>query len=343
MPLTPKEHTSLTEATLLSSLTPDKGSNSRFKARISREWCTQHSVLGGYITTLLLSAARKSISLNLKDLGGDGKEEGKAKYTDPINVFTQFLHAVPPGGMLIECKILRATSRSCVVQAELSLDADQEKKQEQQLAPLLPRPNPIQEGGPACIAIATFANLDNETGLTQTPTRTSSSNTNAYKPPNRQTECVPIDDPVVDATPVTRKLNWVAPRSRDGLWGHRLGGHQREVWLSFRDGERILELGYLALLSDMPLQPPATHLAGFYNSHALSTLCQSVEFKNRPGPNTQWVLVRSNSQRVVNGRYDLDVQILDEDGDILALSHHVVFIMDLNGKTGRGSGRRARI
>ncbi|KAL4960319.1 thioesterase family protein [Aspergillus stella-maris] len=340
MPLPPKEHASLTEATSLSSLTPDKGSSSRFEARISRDWCTQHSVLGGYITTLLLSAARRSISLNL----GDARVESEAKYADPINVFTQFLRVVPPGGVLIECKILRTTSRSCVVQAELSLDADREKEQEQQQGPhqppLSPHPKPIQEG-PACIAIATFANLDNETGLTQTPTI--SPNTSAYKPPNRQTECVPIDDPVVDATPVTRKLNWVAPCSRDGLWGHRLGGHQREVWLSFRDVERISELGYLALLSDMPLQPPATHSAGFYNSHALSTLCQSVEFKKRPGPNTRWVLVRSNSQRVVNGRYDLNAQILDEEGDILALSHHVVFIMDLDRRTGKESGRSARI
>ncbi|KAL4949644.1 thioesterase-like superfamily-domain-containing protein [Aspergillus filifer] len=215
-------------------------------------------------------------------------------------------------------------------------------QKEQQLS-LPSRPKPVQEG-PACIAIATFANLDNETGLTQTPT--SSSNASAYKPPkppNRETECVPIDDPVVDATPVTRKLNWVAPRSPDGLWGHRLGGHQREVWLSFRNGETISELGYLALLSDVPLQPPATHSAGFYNSHALSTLCQSVEFKKRPGANTQWVLVRSNSQRVVNGRYDLDVQILDEEEDILALSHHVVFILDLDRGTGKRSGRRVRI
>ncbi|KAL4949496.1 hypothetical protein BDW69DRAFT_174272 [Aspergillus filifer] len=118
MPLPLKQHASLTAATSLASLTPDKGSSSRFRASISRDWCTQQSVLGGYISTLLLSAARKSINLNLKD---EVKDEEEAKYPDPINVFTQFLRMVPPGGVLVECKILRATSRSCVIKAELSL------------------------------------------------------------------------------------------------------------------------------------------------------------------------------------------------------------------------------
>ncbi|KAL6231057.1 thioesterase-like superfamily-domain-containing protein [Aspergillus navahoensis] len=180
---------------------------------------------------------------------------------------------------------------------------------------------------PACIAIATFANLDKERGLTQD--RTPSKPVGAHPFPSRETECVTIDDPVVGATPVTRKLPWVAPRSADGLWGHRLGGHQREVWLSFRDGSPISDLLHLALLADTPLQPPATHTAGFYARHALSTLCLSVEFKTRPGLDTKWVLVRSNSHRFVDGRYDVNIQILDEDGEIPALSNQVVYISDL--------------
>jgi acyl-CoA thioesterase len=54
-----------------------------------------------------------------------------------------------------------------------------------------------------------------------------------------------------------------------------------------------------------------------------------VEFKKRPGPSTKWVLVRSNSHRVVDGRYDVNVQILNEEGEILALSNHVVYTSDL--------------
>ncbi|KAL4999273.1 thioesterase-like superfamily-domain-containing protein [Aspergillus recurvatus] len=298
---------SLLEAT--SALSLEDGSPDRFMARISRDWCTQHSVLGGYLTALMLSAARRFIN----------NTETVVKCPDPIHVFIQFLQKVPPGQISVSCKTLRATSRLCVVKIDLELPRESE-----------PGHGETQQSL-ACSAIATFADLDKEKGLNQEPTP--SKPLGAHPLPSRETKCVTIDDPVVDATPVTRKLHWVAPRSADGLWGHRLGGHQREVWLSFRDGSPISDLLHLALLADMPLQPPATHTAGFYSRHALSTLCLSVEFKKRPGPSTKWVLVRSNSHRVVDGRYDVNVQILDEDGETLALSNHVVYISDLRTKS----------
>ncbi|RDW70752.1 thioesterase family protein [Aspergillus mulundensis] len=300
---------SLLEAT--STLSFENGSSDRFIAKISRDWCTQHSVLGGYLTALMLAAARKYASI---------ETEAVLNYPDPVHVFAQFLLKVPPGQVSVSCKILRATSRLCVVRVELELPGQSNSGHGQ------PQPST------ACIAIATFADLEKENGLTQGATAPESSSAHPAPLPSREKECITIDDPVVDATPVTRKLHWVAPRSVDGRWGHRLGGHQREVWLSFRDGSAISDLLHLALLTDMPLQPPATHTAGFYTRHALSTLCLSVEFKKRPDPSTKWVLVRSNSLRVADGRYDANVQILNEDGDILALGNHVVYISDLKGE-----------
>ncbi|KAL4907445.1 hypothetical protein BDW74DRAFT_176210 [Aspergillus multicolor] len=316
---------SLLEAT--STLSLENGSSDRFVGKISRDWCTQHSVLGGYLTALMLAAARKYTSIESGD---------RLKYPDPVHVFTQFLRKVPPGQVSVSCKTLRATSRLCVVKVELELPEESKPGHSQ---PQL---------SPACIAIATFANMEKESGLTQGRADSYSSGALLAPLPSREKECVTIDDPVVDATPVTRKLHWVAPRSADGLWGHRLGGHQREVWLSFRDGTAISDLLHLALLADMygqslanahqsrrsmkPLQPPATHTAGFYTRHALSTLCLAVEFKKRPDPSTKWVLVRSNSHKVADGRYDANVQILSDDGEILALGNHVLYISDLKGE-----------
>lgn len=88
------------------------------------------------------------------------------------------------------------------------------------------------------------------------------------------------------------------------------------------------------MLTEQPLQPPATHEQGFYTRNALSTLCLSVEFKENPRPDTQWVMTRSNSIKVSNGRYDVNLQILDEFGRILALSHHVVYILPLTLRSG---------
>ncbi|KAE8140738.1 thioesterase-like superfamily-domain-containing protein [Aspergillus pseudotamarii] len=284
----------------VSSIALEKGTRDQFVANISPEWCTQHSVLGGYLTALMLSAAQKLNAL----------EFGEERFPDPIHVFVQFLHMVPSGQVVVTCKHLRVSSRQCVLRVEVARTAASG--------------NP---SNPAAVGIVTCANISKEEGLTQ-----HSKPAFAVPLPDRHTECIKIDDPVVDSTPVTSKLNWVSPKAANGLWGHRVGGHYREVWVSFRDGSNISSLLHLALLSDMPLQPAATHQAGFYFKYALSTLCMTVEFKKRPDPSTQWVMIRSNSHLVANGRYDVNIQILDEEGNILALSNHVVYVSELRAR-----------
>lgn len=126
---------------------------------------------------------------------------------------------------MITCHRLRNSSRQCVLRVELSRSGSAES---------------------TTVSIVTFGDLSKEKGLSQ--------DTRPAIPtplPQRQTECVPIDDPVVDATPVTRKLHWVAPKGANGLWGHRLGGHHREVWLSPRDGSKLSSIYHLALLADL--------------------------------------------------------------------------------------------
>lgn len=167
----------------------------------------------------MLSAARK---LNVLEFGEE-------RFPDPIHVFVQFLHMVPPGQVVVTCKHLRVSSRQCVVRVEVARTAASG--------------NPSI---PAAVGIVTCASISKEEGLTQ-----HSKPAFAVPLPNRHTECVKIDDPVVDSTPVTSKLNWVSPKAANGLWGHRIGGHYREVWVSFRDGSNISDVLHLALLSDM--------------------------------------------------------------------------------------------
>lgn len=169
----------------------------------------------------MLSAAKKFIVTEL----GDGR------FPDPVHAFVQFLSMVPPGPVSITCKFLRVSKRQCVVNVELVRSS----------AALWKKPEL-----PATVGIFTYGDLSKERGLSQ-----ASDPALRIPVPPRETECVTIDDPVVDSTPVTRKLHWLAPRSANGLWGHRLGGHNREVWISFRDGSKISDCLHLALLSDM--------------------------------------------------------------------------------------------
>ncbi|RAH50871.1 thioesterase family protein [Aspergillus brunneoviolaceus CBS 621.78] len=313
----PQSKPSLLE--VVSSVAPVPGTRGQFTVTITRDWCTQHSVLGGFSAAVMLSAGRKFLEQEL----GDGL------YPDPVHAFVQFLREVHPGECTITCAISRTSSRRCVVTVELKRAAAASLKDQ--------RETPNTTGSPSLITttlgVFTYADISKEQGLTLEPppasTKVAAAAAIRLPLPNRQTECTTIDNPVVDATPVTRKMHWVAPRSANGLWGHRLGGHNREVWLSFRDGTKFSDILHLAYLSDLPLHPAATHTPDFYAKHAISTLCLSIEFKRRPDPATEWVLTRSTSYQIARGRYDVSLQIYDESGALLALSQHVVFVTDL--------------
>ena len=50
--------------------------------------------------------------------------------------------------------------------------------------------------------------------------------------------------------------------------------------------------------------------------------------KTLPPEGVEWLFVRVRPKQIKNGRMDLEVVILDEQGDIVALSQHVCLILD---------------
>lgn len=190
------------------------------------------AVLGGFLNTVMLAATRKYVDTKF----------GERRYPDPINVFVQFLRPIAAGKVFVACQILRSSPRQCVVKVELSTK---------------PRTGTSAEGACSTFAIITQGNLSKEKGVSQETRPIISADL-----PNRETQCTKITDPIVEATPVTSKLRWIAPRSDDGRWGHRLGGHIREVWLSFKDGSKIDTLT-LAFLADTVSTLPYTLRAKF--------------------------------------------------------------------------------
>ena len=54
------------------------------------------------------------------------------------------------------------------------------------------------------------------------------------------------------------------------------------------------------------------------------TVLLNLDFKKPlPEEGVEWLFVRCSSKKIKNGRMDLDIAILDEGGDIVALSQHV--------------------
>jgi acyl-CoA thioesterase len=56
----------------------------------------------------------------------------------------------------------------------------------------------------------------------------------------------------------------------------------------------------------------------------VATIAHMIEYKKRIPDNTEWVLIRTDSHVVRNGRYDIDVFVLDLEGEILALCRQCV-------------------
>ena len=58
------------------------------------------------------------------------------------------------------------------------------------------------------------------------------------------------------------------------------------------------------------------------------TLLLNLDIKKAlPEEGVDWLFVRTRAKQIRNGRYDLEVVVMDEVGDVVALSHHVCMIL----------------
>ncbi|KAI1485285.1 thioesterase-like superfamily-domain-containing protein, partial [Biscogniauxia mediterranea] len=63
--------------------------------------------------------------------------------------------------------------------------------------------------------------------------------------------------------------------------------------------------------------------------HWYPTLVLNLDVKKAlPPEGVEWLFVRLHAKQVKNGRLDYEIVIMDQTGDIVALSHHVVMVVD---------------
>jgi hypothetical protein len=59
------------------------------------------------------------------------------------------------------------------------------------------------------------------------------------------------------------------------------------------------------------------------------TLAMNMEVKKvLPEEGEHWLFVRSSAKQIYNGRFDVEIIVLDRAGDLVALSHHVAMIVN---------------
>jgi len=117
-----------------------------------------------------------------------------------------------------------------------------------------------------------------------------------------------------------------------------------DEWLRFTNGEKFTmeSLGYVADMFPQVVESYGEKRvtgASKYNGSAkfwYPTLLLNLEIKkDLPPDGVEWLFVRVQAKEIKNGRMDLEVVILDEEGDLVALSHHVAMILSAARNTAK--------
>jgi hypothetical protein len=119
-----------------------------------------------------------------------------------------------------------------------------------------------------------------------------------------------------------------------------------DEWLSFKNGEKFTNeaLGFVADMWPLPAEQfheeknpydvtsSSTSPTAAANKPAMywyPTLLLNLDIKKAlPEEGVEWLFARMRAKQIKNGRMDLEVIIMDEAGDIVAISHHVTLVLD---------------
>ncbi|RYP35916.1 hypothetical protein DL767_003605 [Monosporascus sp. MG133] len=148
-----------------------------------------------------------------------------------------------------------------------------------------------------------------------------------------------------------------------------------DMWIRTASGERITQRALAYVVDSFPynlhtflaapelralLQPPRdreeeartrearAEVASADESRAslwFPTVVMNLEAKTAlPEEGVEWLAVRVTSKQIKDGKFDLDVLVRDVEGEIVALSHHVAMILNIERNTKkRGSSTKAAL
>lgn len=144
-----------------------------------------------------------------------------------------------------------------------------------------------------------------------------------------------LNMPFASFRKATQKIQFHYPREGQSRRG------TADEWIRLASGEKWTDssLGFVADAFPMPVE------AFLHNSDPYSignrtgpsstakywypTLLLNLDFKKHlPDAGLEWLFLRAITKQIKNGRMDIDIMILDEDGEIVALSHHIALVLD---------------
>jgi acyl-coenzyme A thioesterase PaaI-like protein len=163
---------------------------------------------------------------------------------------------------------------------------------------------------------------------------------------NKDENWAPIPEmPFASFRRATRKTDFYFPRQ-----GQRKRSSADE-WIRLLNGEKWtnISLGYVCDMWPMPVEA-FLHDQNPYDVSTIEggtgqlkpakfwypTLLLNLDVKKAlPEEGVEWLFVRVEAKQIKNGRMDLEIVILDEGGDLVALSHHVAFALGAERNTAK--------
>lgn len=212
-----------------------------------------------------------------------------------------------------------------------------------------------QDGTEEIVGYITVGNMDTESGVSF-PTAWS------LRPPRRAVNLQALKDgrdehwaeqkemPSTNFRQATKKVRWFFPRAG------QVSRNTTDQWICQPDGAKFTNesLGYVVdafpQLIEQYRYSGNPYAIGALGEQAMKelkaenkpmwypTVLLNIDFKKPlPAEGAEWLFTRVEAKQIKNGRMDLEVIVMDETGDVVALSHHVVLVVDSSRNTAKRS------
>ncbi|KAF2644387.1 hypothetical protein P280DRAFT_445994 [Massarina eburnea CBS 473.64] len=276
-----------------------KLSSGTYSCELYDDWCIGSVPNGGYVTGCILQAVSTHFNTSL------------AKQNQPhtIALHVEFLRRTQVGPAIFKIEDVKLGRQTSIVHIHLS-----------------------QGGRDEVIAYATNSNMDTEDGpsfdteykLLPPPPTVDITKLELDQDPNWKWQDKMLFSNFRRAT---QKVKWHFPRH-----GH-VTSHVADEWICFSDGTNFTDTS-IGFVADMFPQIVESYRDKSQGPFWYPTLLLNIDVK-RPLPpgGVKWLGVRVQIKKVHKGRMDLEVHVHNAEGELIALSHHVGFVLDASRNT----------
>ncbi|KAI9704294.1 MAG: hypothetical protein M1836_007155 [Candelina mexicana] len=281
-----------------------------YSANFPDDWCIGSVPHGGFVTSVFLQVASTHFQTTLS----------MQNHPHTITLHLEFVRRTQVGAATFHVKDVKLGRQTSTIHVSLTQDNREE-----------------------VVGYITNSNIHTETGPTYStrfsllppsyPADNSKFNANQDALWNEQ-----IKMPFAEFRKASTKVRFFFPRE---------GQRSRSIadeWICFRNGDGFTNesLGYVAdtwpqiveffkQVDPYASKDKALTGRGYKTSNWYPTVVLNLDIKKAlPEEGAKWLFVRAQAKQIWNGRMDLEIIIMDEGGDIVALSHHVTLILGVD-------------